>query len=168
MIDHQQILAKSEHELATLVAPMLVEHGCTSKYWLETRWVYLRQVVRILREDAQDLSDFVALGAHFFETRFSIGPEAAKQLSASISKEQLCQAADRFAALSEFTGVKIRQALEVMAAEGPTDQAVWDNSVRLAVSGMTQGPDLGDMLEVLGQSTVLDRLKKAIVNFEKR
>ncbi|MCP4677108.1 MAG: glutamate--tRNA ligase, partial [Deltaproteobacteria bacterium] len=52
VFDEEKLLAfnfshiqkKSDHELAVLAAPLLVEAGLTTKYWLETRWEYLRQV----------------------------------------------------------------------------------------------------------------------------
>ena len=42
--NREHLIMKSDHELATLVAPLLVDSGCTTKYWLETRWEELEVV----------------------------------------------------------------------------------------------------------------------------
>ncbi|MCK4302606.1 MAG: glutamate--tRNA ligase, partial [candidate division Zixibacteria bacterium] len=54
-INREHIVRKTDHELAAIVAPLLVEAGLTSRYWLETRWDYLRAVVGLLKERVRRL-----------------------------------------------------------------------------------------------------------------
>ncbi|MBI5266967.1 MAG: glutamate--tRNA ligase [candidate division Zixibacteria bacterium] len=152
----------SDHDLAVLVAPMLVEAGVTTKYWLETRWDYLRQVVGLLKERTRRVTDFVTLGGYFFSQDFTYDPEAMAKHFDAESAELLSALADRFAALSEFTHQSAEQALEGLAAERQVKKARIIHPVRLAVSGMTVGPGLYDTLVVLTRPIVLDRLKKAV------
>jgi glutamyl-tRNA synthetase len=143
----------SDHDLAVLVAPMLVEAGVTTKYWLETRWDYLRRVIGLLKERTRRVTDFVTLGGYFFDQNFKYDPEAADLLTAL---------AERFDTPGEFTHQTTEQALEGLAAERQVKKARIIHPVRLAISGMTVGPGLYDLLVVLTRPIVLERLKKAV------
>jgi len=156
------IMMKSDHDLAVMVAPLLVESGCTTKYWLETRWQYLRQVIELLKERARRVTDFVTLGAYFFRFDGPYDAEAAKQHFTPESAELMEQLAERFAALSEFTHGSIETALTAVAEERGVKKGKLIHPTRLAVSGMPVGPGLYDMLAVLSQPIVVERLKKAV------
>jgi nondiscriminating glutamyl-tRNA synthetase len=158
----------SNHDLAVLVAPMLVDAGVTTKYWLETRWDYLRQVVGLLKERTRRVTDFVTLGGYFFSQDFNYDFEAVAKHFDAVTAELLTALADRFAGLEEFTHQTAEQALEELAAERQVKKARIIHPVRLAVSGMTVGPGLYDTLVVLTRPVVLDRMKKAVEFIGKR
>lgn len=157
-----QIQMMSNHDLAVLVAPMLVEAGHTSKYWLETRWDYLRQVIGLLKEQTCRVSDFVSLGGYFFNSEFPYDPEAQAKLFSAETADLLEAFEQKLGALAEFTPQSVEQALEGLAVERNVEKARIIHPVRLAVSGVTEGPRLYDLLVVLSQPVVLKRLKKAI------
>ena len=163
---HIQLM--SDHDLAVLVAPLLVESGCTTKYWLETRWDYLRQVVGLLKERTRRIGDFVTLGKYFFSSEFTYDPEAAAKQFDSETAGLMAAFSQKLADLSEFTHQTTEQALESLAVERNVKKARIIHPVRLAVSGMTVGPGLYDLLVVLGRPIVLERLKKAIEYIESR
>ncbi|HWR83241.1 MAG TPA: glutamate--tRNA ligase, partial [Candidatus Deferrimicrobium sp.] len=75
--NHAHVARKSDHELAELVAPLLVESGLSTKYWLQTRWDYLRAVVGLLKDRVRRLNDFVVFGRHFFAFDYRYDQEAA-------------------------------------------------------------------------------------------
>ncbi len=152
----------TDHELAVIVAPLLVESGLTSKYWLETRWVYLRQVVCLLKPHVRQLSDFVELGGYFFFFNHRYDAKADSALFTPEAAEPLKLLAERFAALPDFDQQAVDQALTQMAEENGVEKAKLTNRTRLAVSGMTVGPGLPDLLVVLSQPVVVERLKKAV------
>lgn len=156
------IQMKSDHDLAVLVAPMLVEAGHTTKYWLETRWDYLRQVVGLLKERTRRVNDFVTLGSYFFTAEFTYEADAAAKLFDAETASLLGAFGEKLAALPEFTHQSAEQMLEALAVERNVKKARIIHPVRLAVSGMTVGPGLYDLLVVLTRSVVLERLKKAI------
>lgn len=152
----------TDHDLAVLVAPMLVDAGHTTKYWLETRWDYLRQVVGLLKERTRRIGDFVTLGGYFFNSEFAYDPEAQAKLFDVESADLLEAFGHKLEALPEFTHQSIEQALEGLAVERNVKKARIIHPVRLAVSGMTVGPGLYDLLVVLSRPVVVERLKKAI------
>ena len=156
------IMMKSDHDLAVMVAPLLVESGCTTKYWLETRWEYLRQVIGLLKERVRRVSDFVSLGSYFFRFDGPYDAEAAKQHFTPEAAELLEKLNARFSTLKDFTHANIEAALTAVAEECGVKKGKLIHPTRLAVSGMPVGPGLYDMLAALSQPIVVERLKKAI------
>lgn len=161
-INKAHIMLKSDHELAALVAPMLVEADLTTKYWLETRWEYLRHVVGLLKERVTRLDDFVAQSGFFFQFDYTYDEKAAEKHFTPEAADLLEKLADRFAGLSRFDAESIETTLSGLADELDVKRARLIHPVRLAVSGVPVGPSLYHMLEVLDKRVVLERLQKAI------
>ena len=162
------IQKKTDHELATMAGPLLVESGVTTKYWLETRWEYLRQVMSLLRERLHRMSDVVTLGGYFFDFDYKYDPKAEAKQFKPEAAELLAELAAKFEALEQFTHDTVESALSELAEEKDLKKGKIIHPTRLAVSGMAIGPGLYDMLVVLGQRTVVDRMKKAVEYIQQR
>ncbi len=161
-LDRRQIAEMSDHELAVIVAPMLVEAGVTSKYWLETRWTYLRSIIGLLKDRVSNVSDFVSLGSYFFFFDRNFDAEAEAELFVPESADLLTTLAPRLASLEQFTRGTTSQVLSDVAREAGVEEARLVHVTRLAVSGKTDGPALSDLLAVLSQPIVVERIKKAV------
>jgi glutamyl-tRNA synthetase len=154
-------MKRSDHDLAVLVAPMLVDADLTSKYWLETRWEYLRDVIRILKSRARRLSDFVEMGGYFFSFEGKYDEAAAKKNFSPEAADLLDTLAERFEGLDNFTEEAAEQALTRLAEERDIKKAKLIHPTRLAVSGVPAGPGLYEMLVVLSQPIVVKRMRQA-------
>lgn len=162
------IMMKSDHDLAVLVAPMLVDAGLTTKYWLETRWEYLRMVVSLLKERVRRVTDFVSLGGYFFFFNYTYDPKAEAEQFTPEAAELLAVLAERFALLTEFSHATTEAALTGLAEEKGVKKAKLIHPTRLAVSGITVGPGLYDLLVALTQPVVVERMKKAVDSIKAR
>jgi glutamyl-tRNA synthetase len=161
-INKAHIMLKSEHELAVIVAPLLVEAGLTTKYWLETRWEYLRHVVGLLKERVTRLDDFAPQSGYFFQFDYTYDDQAAAKHFTPEAAEHLQQLYERYESLTQFDAESLEQALSALADDLGIKRARLIHPARLAVSGIPAGPSLYHMLEVLGRRAVLERLQKAI------
>ncbi len=159
--NQEYIAGKSDHDLAVMVAPLLVEAGLTTKYWLETRWDYLRRVIGALKLRARKIVDFVELSSYFFTSDFKYDPEAAAKQFTPENKPLLDALADRFESLESFTAASIEQCLAALAEGKGLKRGKLIHPTRLAVSGRTAGPSLYEMLEILSQPIVVERLRRA-------
>jgi nondiscriminating glutamyl-tRNA synthetase len=159
--NREHIVLKTDYELADLVAPLLVEAGLSSKYWLETRWDYLRAVVGVLKERVRRLSDFVALGGYFFTFDYKYDPAAAKKQFTPEGADLLGELANRFEALPEFSLENTEQTLNAFAEERGIKRAQLIHPTRLAVTGVPAGPGLYDILVTLTKPVVVERMRKA-------
>jgi len=170
VFDEEKLLAfnqthierQSDHDIAVLVAPMLVDAGLSTKYWLETRWEYLRAVIGLLKGRTRVLSDFVERGGYFFQFDGNYEEKAADKQFNSEASVRLEELANRFEKLQAFTAEEIEAVLSQYAEELGVKKGVLIHPTRLAVSGMSVGPGLYDMLSVLGQSIVIERMRQAV------
>lgn len=161
-LNGEHIRLKSDHELATMVAPMLVDAGLTSKYWLETRWEYLRAVISQLKSRVARLSDFVQRGGYYFSFEHDYDPEAEEKHFTPEAADRLEKLADRFDSLEPFSAGNLETTLNEVAEELEVKRGVLIHPTRLAVSGMSVGPSLYEMLELLGSHNVVSRMRHAV------
>jgi glutamyl-tRNA synthetase len=159
----EYIREMTNHQIAELVAPQLVEKGLTTKYHLETRWQWLMTVVGLLKERCKLLTDFADIGFYFFVDEFTYDERGvSKHFLKENTAQQLTALAERFEGLDNFDAASSEAALYKLAEELEVKPAKLIHPTRLAVSGLTGGPSLFHMLEAIGKERVLKRMKRAI------
>lgn len=149
------------YKLGEMIAPLLVEAGFTTKYWLETRWEYLLKIIELLRERCRRLNDYVGQSEYFFHDEFSYDPAGVKKRFKPESADYLETLADRYDKLDKFTHDSTMETLNKLSEELEIGKGKLIHPTRLAVSGVTAGPGLYDILEVLGKDMVVKRMCKA-------
>jgi len=167
-LNGEYIRDKTNHELAALVAPLLVENGLTTKYYLETRWQWWMKVVGLLKERCKLLTDFVEMSRYFFTDSFEYDVKGVAKHFTPESAGLLKVLAERFAALGELTEIKAEETVRGYAEELQVKPAVLIHPTRLAVTGLTAGPSLFGLLEAIGREKVCARIKRAIDYVEER
>lgn len=155
-------------ELAVMVAPLLIDAKVTTESWLETHGEFLRRVVELLKARVRILNDFVSLGSYFFSSNFSYDPEGVKKSFDGETRRLLALLTDELEKLPVFTAESIETCLSELAEREGVKRGKIIHPTRLAVSGMTVGPGLYDLLETLSQGTVIERLRKAIIFIESK
>ncbi|SYZ73319.1 Glutamate--tRNA ligase [Candidatus Zixiibacteriota bacterium] len=167
-LNKEYIKETPDYKLAELVAPMVVAAGYTTKYWLETRWSYLLKIVGLLKERCRRMVDFVSLSEYFFHGEFNYEPEAAAKQMVAANLPFLEGLMERFEAVSEFTKEKLEETLNGLAADLNVKKGQIIHPTRLAISGISVGPGLYDILETLGKEEVIKRLARAITYIKKK
>ncbi len=159
----EYIRSKDDNELVPLVAPFLIEAGLTTKLAVEIRWEYLKKVAGLLKGRCRLLTDFAELGRYFFTDKFDYDPEGVKKhFSSPECDRRLASLAERFSGLQKFDLQAIEISLRGLAEELGISAAKLIHPTRLATTGMTKGPSLFELLEVLGREEVVKRLKRAV------
>ncbi len=157
----EHIKRKSNHDIATLIAPMMIKSGVYTKYGLETRWQYLMDVVGLLKDRAGVLSDFVEWSEYFFQEPISYEEKGVRKQFNAENADRLEELANRYEASKSFTHDPLYETLKEMAAEQDVKAGVLIHPTRLAVTGMTTGPGLFELLELIGQQEVITRMRTA-------
>ncbi len=165
-LNGQYIMEKTDHQLAEMVAPLLVEAGLTTKYYLETRWQWLMKIMGMLKERCKLVTDFVPASTYFFLDNLHYDEKGAQKAFTKEAAVHLTKLADRFAAISDFTHDSAEAALRGLAEELGVKPAVLIHPTRLAASGLTGGPSLFGMLEAIGKDRVVTRLRRAVEYIE--
>ena len=161
-LNREYIKNTPDYKLAEQVAPLLVQAGLTTKYWLETRWEYLIRIVSMLKERCSRLTDFVEMSGYFFSDEFDYEEKAARKQFTAESSERLKELALRFEALDVFNKESLENTLNEYAEELDIGKGKLIHPTRLAASGISRGPGLYDLLVTLGKEAVIKRMRKAV------
>lgn len=163
----EYIRTKSDDQLVDLSLPYLIAGGLLARSGLipEER-VRIGRVMGLLKERCRSLLDFVELGRYFFTDRFDYAPEGIKKQFGIPPKaglaELLTELARRFSELGSFDREAAEACLRGYAEELGVKPAELIHPTRLALTGLTIGPGLFDIIDFLGQFEVVKRLRKAV------
>ncbi len=166
-LNAEYIRTTPDYRLAELAAPLLVKAGYTSRYWLETRWDYLLKVIALLKERCRRMTDFIKLGGYFFHADYEYDAGAAEKQFTPESKNYLFRLKESFEKIDNFSKESLEEALNEIAESQDIKRAKLIHPTRLAVSGLSGGPGLFDILETIGKDQTLNRLDRAIKYIEK-
>ena len=126
----------------------------------------LAEVVSAMGNRANKLKDFIDLGRYFFADDFEYDEKGLKKRIYPGAEDRLKKLVDKFEALDSFTEKSMENALRELCEEFGCKAGELIHPVRLGVSGMTFGPGLFELLEVLGKEKVIERLKRFISYIE--
>lgn len=158
----EHIQLKPLADLAKVVAPLMVSAGVVTEQELKQRWSYFEAMVGLLRERVRRLTDYVNLGKFFFHFDGEYDPAAQEKQFTAERAVLLGAFADRLEQMNSFDQAALEQALEQLTTERGVKKAELIHPTRLAVSGISVGPGLYAMLELLGKEIVVARLRQAV------
>ena len=155
------------HELSPVeilghVAPLFVKQGYISPEDIDGKRDLLLKIIGLLRERCRLFPEFVERGAYFFvdpETYEEKG--ARKHFKGEPAAELLETLAARFGALGEFNVEATEDAVRTLSEELDIGAGKLIHPTRLAVTGVTYGPGLFELLEVVGRERGVARLRRA-------
>ncbi len=156
-MNQQYIKVKPDAELLFLVKPLLAEKG-----WVSFSDDYIQQVIGLMKERVVVINDFTAASAYFFEDPASYDETARSKNWKPESSQQMVTLSAKFRSLPAFDSTAIESALRSTADDMKVGAGKLIHPLRLALSGIANGPSLFHMAEVLGKETVLYRIEKAI------
>ncbi len=157
----EHIRRKSNHELAVMAAPLLVAADICTKYGLETRWRYLMDVMGLLKDRCTVISEFVEYSNYFFHPPVAYDADGRQKYFSSEAAVRLEQLADDFDGLTDFTHDALEASLNGTAAKLGLKSGQLIHPVRLAVTGLTKGPGLFEILALVGRHETVTRIRAA-------
>jgi len=159
----EYIRAYDDKKLLELVIPFLTRENLINQQTANEKKDWLLKFVSILKERCKTLKDFAEKGKYFFTFDYQYEPKAAsKHFNSAEAADRLSAFVDRLSHLDSFEKEKIEQALRQLADEMKIEPASLIHIVRLAATGVSGGPPLFDILELLGKEEVVRRIKKAV------
>ena len=132
-----------------------------AKGWNLREW--FSRTVDLLRPRFITLKDFSGAGRAYFDRTFDIDPVAVEK---NVSKDPslrawLVELSSRFKGIANFNKDTAETELRKLADELGIKAGLLINGSRTVTTGVSVGPPLFDLLEVLGQDTVVARLAGA-------
>ena len=159
----EYIRRMENHKLVDLLRPFLVESGLVTQLYINTRWDYLMKFVELMKERCRLLTEFAAQGNYFFTDDFEYDPKGVtKHFTAPDALDNLKRWLDIVRGLDRFEAGEIEEALRGLADKLSLKPALIIHPTRLAISGVTGGPSLFELMVALGKDICVRRLEKAI------
>jgi glutamyl-tRNA synthetase len=119
-------------------------------------------VIEAYRERATTLSEIAGSAQYLYAEPATIDAAAVSKHLTAVVAGPLSLLATRLAGLTAWTRTEIHAAMAAVAAECGIGFGKLGQPVRVAVTGGTVSPPIDVTLELLGQATTLDRLRRAI------
>jgi glutamyl-tRNA synthetase len=159
----EYIRSYDNEKLLDLILPFLSKENLIDAETAKQKREWLIGFVSLLKERCKTLKEFAEKGKYFFTFDYQYDPSAVKKhFNSPEAAERLKAFADRLSGLDEFKKEKIEEVLRYLSDELQIKSSVLIHLVRLAATGVTGGPPLFDLLELLGKEEVVKRIKKAI------
>lgn len=135
-------------------------------YWKDKGWdlgspEHLTQIVGLVKERAITLPDFVTLGEYFFVAPTAFDPKGVEKWTPE-NAAHLQKLATRFGSLAPFDAPSLEHAVRTYAQENNLNVGKLFQPLRLAVTGVTQGPSVFMTMQVLGKEASLSRIEYAL------
>ncbi len=154
--NQQHLRALSPGDLLARAAPHLRALG------FDADAAYLRRVAALMQDRIAFASDLATSCDFFFEDPTAYDAQGLKKRWKDDSAALLAAYADRLEQADAFDEASAEAVLRTLAEEKGVGAGRIIHPTRLALSGMTFGPGLFEMMAVLGRATCVRRLRRAV------
>ncbi|TAK61274.1 MAG: glutamate--tRNA ligase [Bacteroidetes bacterium] len=158
-LNFEHLRKKSDSEVLQMLKEQLAESRFKNKQFSDE---YLLQVIEAMRPRMSFVKDIIEQSSYFFELPASYEEEGVKKRWKEETPSQLNRLIEEFSSLVNPTKEQYEQALHKAAESLGIGNGKLIHAVRLAVSGVSGGPGLYDMLFILGREEVIRRIETAI------
>ncbi len=148
--------------IAELAAPFFAELGLIKQPLDAGGLKYLKTVVATVRDRVKTLKELAEASTYFYDDRFEYDEKGIKKLFRKDGADKLLKnAADALSGLKPYNRDSIEQCYRNMIEKLQIAPGRLIQAARLAISGRTMGPELYDIMVVLGRDKTVERLRRA-------
>jgi glutamyl-tRNA synthetase len=128
---------------------------------------YLVNVIRLMKERASTINDFAERGKYFFTEPSDFDEKGLKKHWNPVVKKLITEFLETIKEIlpDEFKSLNLEAHLRKFSEQKKVNAAGIIHPLRLAVSGVTGGPGLFDLIEVIGKDTCIRRIESFINRF---
>lgn len=156
--NHQYIQKTSDEELLTILK--------NSDLSLNIDDEKLLKIIYLMKERATFPKDIYENGKFFFEAPTSYDEKASKKAWNDETSNLLTEFAENLNSIDDFVSENIKQNLHDFAENKGLGMGKVMMPLRLALVGELKGPDVPDILELIGKEESIARISNAVNNFK--
>jgi glutamyl-tRNA synthetase len=153
--NQQYLRLHSNAELAALFMPVLKEHGIEG-----VSEEYLVAVVGLIKDRADFVRDFWEQGWFFFQPPQHYDEQVVKKRWDETMPTLMKQLSQKIESVSDWNAVVIKETIMQFITENSLNTGQIMNCLRLLMVGASIGPDLAEMMTILGKEEVMRRMEK--------
>lgn len=151
--NQQYLRMQSDEQLADAVTPLLEAKG------LKKDKAFITEFCRLIKEKAHFVNEFYDLGTYFFIAPTGYDEKVIAKKWNESSKELFTKLVAKFEALGEWNTHSLHDSFQEAQTEiGKLDMQL----LRVLTTGVAGGPQLFDLLALLGKEEVIARMKNAL------
>ncbi|MCD0456684.1 glutamate--tRNA ligase [Chryseobacterium sp. LC2016-27] len=156
--NHQYIQKMSDEELLNILK--------NSDLSLNIDDEKLLKIIHLMKERATFPKDIYENGKFFFEAPTSYDEKASKKAWNDETSNLLTEFAENLNSINDFVSENIKQNLHDFAENKGLGMGKVMMPLRLALVGELKGPDVPDILELIGKEESIARISNAVNNFK--
>lgn len=157
--NQQYLKAKSNEELAALIAPQLIAKN------YQASDSFIASFCGMIKERATFITDFTEMGYYFFEDVKEYDEATIKKKWKKERSEIFEKLIFGFNNIVTFDAANIENTVKLFMTENSLGMGDVGPVLRIAVTGTMQGPPIFELMELLGKDCVERRIKIAIAKF---
>jgi glutamyl-tRNA synthetase len=123
---------------------------------------YLRSVITLMKVRSRRITDIVETSLYFFQDPDSYDEKAVAKQFTSDAAVLLELINESLSGISSFTAPEIEALFKLLAETRQISTGKLIHPARLAISGVSVGPGLYEMMELIGKNAVIRRVADAI------
>jgi glutamyl-tRNA synthetase len=159
--NHQYLLKRSDEEIATSFSAILEEKGIKSNI------EYLIKICRLIKERVNFVSELWSQSFFFFEAPKAFDEKAIKDKWKENSSQLLIEIKDIIANNSFSSAMQIKETVSNFIQEKQYNTGQIMNAFRISLVGASLGPDLFEIIILLGKDETLKRIDFALQTIKK-
>ncbi len=147
-------------QLSEQIKPYLRKWGwCTEEKPCDDK--YIQQVCTLMQPRLRKFADIKELGYYFFHEPTEYEPKGVKKQFRSDRSKWLEDIAEGIQHLQDWSVDEIENLIRGYAQENNLGVGKLIHAIRLAVSGITRGPGLFELIHLIGRERTVSRLRRA-------
>ena len=160
-INSHYLRSKDKETIGKLAAPFLQKDGLISQEEITEKEKYIEDIVDLVREKVKTLQEVADASVCFFKDEFPYDEaEVAKHFGQEGAGTLLKEIEKTISEIEPFQKDAIKEKLKSLSEELKLSPGKINIPLRLAITGRTMGPDLLDVLTILGKDKIIKRLQK--------
>ncbi len=156
--NQQYLQQKTENELVELYLPILENQGVT------TDKDFVEKVVALIKERAVFVQDFWNLSSFFFQDPTEYDPKAAKKQWKETTGALMTELVAVIEGIEEFSIENAQTEIKGWITSKEIGFGKVMQPLRLSLVGKLAGPDLFEIMTMVGKETTIKRIQNAITN----
>lgn len=158
-LNAEHLRAKPNEELLNMLKDAVQKSEFKNQNYSDD---YLIQIIEAMKERVSFIPEFITNAPYFFSAPDTYEDEIVKKRWNSDSSEILNKLADIYSVFENPTKADFENGLKSLAETSQLGVGKIIHPLRLAVSGMGNGPGVYDIVNIIGKEETIIRIKKAI------
>jgi len=157
--NQQYIISTPNTELAEIIKPMVSEKG------IDVSDDFLIKFVELMKERVEMLPDFLTNGSFFFEYPNEIDEKTIRKKYKLENEPHFIKMVEEIEGMHHLTSSAAESFVKSYIADHELSFGAILPIWRIGVSGTMKGPDLFEMMELLGKEEVVSRMRASLKRF---